>query len=107
MTVSYSSITSLTFFDAASKINSSSFLNNSDGCYVIYTSGSTGKPKGVMIRHLSIINTLLWRKKTYKFDTTFVTLQIPSFSFDSSVEDIFTTLISGGRLVLLKQNNQL
>jgi len=76
-----------------------------DLAYVIYTSGSTGKPKGVMIQHKSIINTLLWRKETYHFDSSFVTLQIPSFSFDSSVEDIFTTLISGGHLVLLKQNN--
>ena len=76
-----------------------------DLAYIIYTSGSTGKPKGVMISHKSIINTLLWRKELYGFDETFVTMQIPSFSFDSSVEDIFTTLISGGRLILLKQNN--
>lgn len=76
-----------------------------DLAYIIYTSGSTGKPKGVMISQKSIINTLLWRKELYGFDETFVTMQIPSFSFDSSVEDIFTTLISGGRLILLKQNN--
>ncbi len=76
-----------------------------DLAYVIYTSGSTGRPKGVAIEHQSIVNTLLWRKDFYKFDESFVTLQIPSFSFDSSVEDIFTSLISGAKLVLLKQNN--
>lgn len=85
--------------------NLPSITTPNDLAYVIYTSGSTGKPKGVMIRQLSIVNTLLWRKETYQFDSSFITMQIPSFSFDSSVEDIFTTLISGGHLVLLKQNN--
>ncbi len=77
----------------------------SDLAYVIYTSGSTGKPKGVMIRHYSIVNTLLWRKNAYNFDKGISVLQIPSFAFDSSVEDIFTPLISGSKLVLVNQSN--
>lgn len=85
--------------------NMKSLNEPDDLAYVIYTSGSTGKPKGVMISQHSIVNTLLWRRECYHFDPSFTTLQIPSFSFDSSVEDIFTTLIAGGRLVLLKQNN--
>ena len=71
-----------------------------DDAYIIYSLGTTGKPKGVLIRHKNIINTLLWRKKFYKFNKDFTVFQIPSFSFDSSVEDIFTPLISGGKLVL-------
>jgi len=69
--------------------------------YIIYTSGSTGKPKGVMIEHRSIVNTLCWRKNYYDFNCRDVVLQLPSFSFDSSVEDIFTPLISGSRLVMI------
>lgn len=76
-----------------------------DLAYVIYTSGSTGKPKGVMIKHASICNTLLWRKNAYHFDKSFSVLQIPSFAFDSSVEDIFTPLISGAKLVMVNQSN--
>ena len=76
-----------------------------DVAYAIYTSGSTGKPKGVMIRHSSIVNTLLWRKNAYGFDTSFTVIQIPSFAFDSSVEDIFTPLISGSKLILVNQSN--
>lgn len=68
--------------------------------YMIYTSGTTGKPKGVKIKHKNIINTLLWRKDFYKFDSSHTVLQVPSFSFDSSVEDIFTPLISGAKLVI-------
>ncbi|MFC8148507.1 bacitracin non-ribosomal peptide synthetase BacC [Bacillus paralicheniformis] len=75
---------------------------SADMAYVIYTSGSTGKPKGVMVNHQSIVNTLYWRKQSYGYSTADATLQVPSFSFDSSVEDIFTTLISGAKLVLIR-----
>ncbi len=75
-------------------------------CYIIYTSGSTGKPKGVAVQHHSIVNTILWRKNYYRFDEKNIVLQIPSFSFDSSVEDIFTPLISGAKIVLMIQEHR-
>lgn len=78
----------------------------SDLAYIIYTSGSTGKPKGVAVEHKSIFNTLLWRKEYYQFTCEDVILQIPSFAFDSSVEDIFTPLISGAKLVIMKQESR-
>ena len=68
--------------------------------YMIYTSGTTGKPKGVIIKHKNIINTLLWRKNYYIFNDRITIFAVPSFSFDSSVEDIFTPLISGAKLVI-------
>lgn len=71
-----------------------------DLAYIIFTSGSTGTPKGVLIEHRNVLNTLLWRRKYYDFTEHDVVLQMPSFSFDSSVEDIFTALISGSELVL-------
>lgn len=77
-----------------------------NAAYVIYTSGSTGKPKGVVVEHRGIANTLIWRKKYYHFGSSDVILQIPSFAFDSSVEDIFTPLISGSTLVLVEQENR-
>ena len=75
--------------------------------YLIYTSGSTGKPKGVMIEHKSIVNTLIWRKTYYGFNHTDAVLQLPSYAFDSSVEDIFTPLISGAKLILIDQKKLL
>lgn len=79
-------------------------VNKSDDlAYVIYTSGSTGVPKGVQIEHNSIINTLYWRKDYYKMDGRINNLQIPSVAFDSSVEDIFSVLITGGTLVIPKE----
>ena len=78
-----------------------------DLAYVIYTSGTTGNPKGVLIEHRSIVNTLFWRKGFYQFNDRDVTLQIPTYTFDSSVADIFTPLISGSSLVLIEQDKRL
>lgn len=80
---------------------------SSDLAYIIYTSGSTGKPKGVLIEHKAIVNTLSWRTKYYEFSEEDSVLQIPSFAFDSSVEDIFSPLITGGKLVLIPQDERL
>jgi amino acid adenylation domain-containing protein len=70
--------------------------------YLIYTSGSTGKPKGVMISHRSISNRIRWGVETLPLDENDALLQLASFSFDVSVWEIFTSLVSGGRLVLPK-----
>ncbi|MGX5439997.1 non-ribosomal peptide synthase/polyketide synthase [Bacillus thuringiensis] len=82
--------------------NLPSLNKSSDMAYIIYTSGSTGKPKGVMVNHKSILNTLCWRKEAYQYSESDITLQMPSFSFDSSVEDIFTTFLSGAKLILIE-----
>ncbi|WMJ80681.1 amino acid adenylation domain-containing protein [Clostridium sp. MB40-C1] len=90
------------------KLNNLNNINVSkDMAYIIYTSGTTGTPKGVMVENRNILNTLYWRKNYYEFSENDVTLQIPSFSFDSSVEDIFTTLISGAKLVLINEDKRL
>lgn len=80
--------------------------NSNYPAYIIYTSGSTGKPKGVIIEHAAVLNTLYWRKNFYSFNREHVILQIPSFSFDGSVTDIYPPLISGARLVLMNHDNQ-
>lgn len=75
--------------------------------YVIYTSGSTGIPKGVEIEHDAILNTVKWRIRYYNLSPKDKVLQLPSISFDSSVEDIFSTLLSGGTLVLFPEDKKL
>ncbi|MCM1285690.1 MAG: AMP-binding protein [Acetobacter sp.] len=75
--------------------------------YIIYTSGSTGSPKGVVIRQEAILNTLLWRIKYYNLNSHDTALQMLSISFDSSIEDIFCSLLSGGCLVLIDQKKKL
>jgi amino acid adenylation domain-containing protein len=71
--------------------------------YCIYTSGSTGQPKGVLIEHRSLCN-ITWNL----IDITALVpgsrmLQFGAFSFDASVAEIFTTLVNGATLVLVRQ----
>ncbi|WP_308722804.1 non-ribosomal peptide synthetase [Paenibacillus polysaccharolyticus] len=75
--------------------------------YIIYTSGSTGNPKGVKITHSAIFNTIHWRINYYSFGLGDNTLQLPSLSFDSSVEDIFSALLAGGTLTLISSKERL
>ena len=68
--------------------------------YVIYTSGSTGTPKGVAISHGSLslhVDDYLAR---YDIDSRDVILQFSTINFDSSVEQLFPTLVAGARVVL-------
>jgi bacitracin synthase 3 len=75
-------------------------VGGGDIAYVIYTSGSTGRPKGVAVEHRAIVNTIQWRSEYYGMDERDVTLQMPSYAFDSSIVDIFSCLVSGGKLVI-------
>lgn len=72
-----------------------------DLAYVIFTSGSTGVPKGVEIQHAGIANSVAWRIRDYRLVKADTTLQMPSASFDASLLDILSALLSGGRLVML------
>jgi amino acid adenylation domain-containing protein len=68
--------------------------------YVIYTSGSTGKPKGVLVEHRAAVNYITAAADELALGPADRMLQFSSISFDSAVDEIFTPLIRGARLVL-------
>ncbi|MBZ4423326.1 non-ribosomal peptide synthetase, partial [Myxococcus sp. RHSTA-1-4] len=70
--------------------------------YVIYTSGSTGRPKGVLIEHRSACNLVTQERRVYGTGPGTRMLQMANLGFDISVEEVFTTLASGGTLVLAR-----
>ncbi|WP_378212561.1 amino acid adenylation domain-containing protein, partial [Actinoallomurus acaciae] len=70
-----------------------------DLAYVIYTSGSTGRPKGVAIPHAAAANYVTGAIETYGLTSADRCLQFASLAFDASVEEVFTCLGAGGRLV--------
>lgn len=70
--------------------------------YVIYTSGSTGKPKGVMCPQKGCINRLLWLKEYLKISSADRILHQTSYSFDISVCELLTGLLSGAQLIISK-----
>ncbi|MBL1082328.1 non-ribosomal peptide synthetase [Streptomyces actinomycinicus] len=78
-----------------------------DLAYVIYTSGSTGTPKGVAVRHSAIAGYLAWKRRYHALDAETRLVQVPSFSFDSSVSDLFSVLGAGGTLLLLPESDRL
>ncbi len=76
-----------------------------NAAYMIYTSGSTGKPKGTVIQHRSLCNLTRFQIKDFQLGENSRALQFASFSFDASVSEIFTTLISGATLYLADRND--
>ncbi len=71
--------------------------------YITYTSGSTGKPKGIAMVQRSLLNLLTWMIRTTHLPENARTLQFASLSFDVSFQDIFSTLISGGTVVMISE----
>ena len=68
--------------------------------YIMFTSGSTGRPKGIVVTHGAIASHCAVCRETYGISHRDRVLQFASLSFDPSVEQIFTALTAGARLVL-------
>ena len=75
--------------------------------YMIYTSGSTGKPKGTMLQHYGAINTARTLGKTFQVDAGGSMLQFASLGFDASVAEIFSALLNGASLHLIRREEML
>ncbi|PEZ37093.1 non-ribosomal peptide synthetase [Bacillus cereus] len=82
-------------------------LNKPDDlAYVIYTSGSTGKPKGTLLTHKGVLNLVEWRNEVFQISPNDKVTQFYSHSFDSSVSEIFSTLLNGAELYLLSDEQR-
>ena len=68
--------------------------------YVLFTSGSTGRPKGVAMRRGPLARLIDWHVAHPRLGKPARTLQFAPFGFDVSFQEIFSTLASGGTLVL-------
>jgi len=69
--------------------------------YVIYTSGSTGKPKGVMVTQANVARLLSATESWFRFKEQDVWTMFHSYAFDFSVWEIWGSLLTGGRLVIV------
>lgn len=71
-----------------------------DPCMALYTSGTTGQPKGVLISQHNLSHFTAWYADYADLSADSRVLQFSTPSFDSSVIDIFPTLLSGACLVV-------
>ncbi|WP_058303562.1 non-ribosomal peptide synthetase [Gorillibacterium timonense] len=70
--------------------------------YLLYTSGSTGQPKGAMIACHAFVNLLSWYTREFAIGVDDRTLLIAPASFDLAQKNLYSPLITGGRLVLFR-----
>ncbi|PHH81423.1 hypothetical protein CDD82_813 [Ophiocordyceps australis] len=66
--------------------------------YVIFTSGSTGKPKGVVISHANAASALSYQVQSVGLTADTRLYDFSSYSFDVSINSLFTVLVAGGCL---------
>lgn len=78
-----------------------------DPAYIIYTSGSTGQPKGVLVDHASLVNHNYYVRRQYRIDADDVQIQFSSMSFDLFMEEVFSILNSGAKLVIAPKDEVL
>lgn len=81
--------------------------NPHDLCTVIYTSGSTGKPKGVLLEQRSICNTIHATIHDHEITPKDNVAKHASFSFDASLMEVFSALLSGATLHIIPEEIRL
>lgn len=94
--------TGLAMIDPAAAVESDvrTWRSESDEslAYILYTSGSTGRPKGVEVPHRGVINLLADVQRRAPISAGDGCALWTSTSFDVSVYEIFSALLTGGRL---------
>jgi amino acid adenylation domain-containing protein len=78
-------------------------VTNAALAYVMYTSGSTGRPKGTAMPHRPLVNLIEWHRERFGSAEGKRVLQFAALSFDVAFQEMFTTLCTGGTLVLVDE----
>ncbi|MEP7308332.1 MAG: amino acid adenylation domain-containing protein [Acidobacteriota bacterium] len=75
-----------------------------DLAYIIYTSGSTGQPKAVLLEHRGFVTMVRHHIDAFGVTPADRLLQFYGHSFDSSLFEIFVSLLAGATLVMVDRD---
>lgn len=75
-------------------------------CMALYTSGTTGHPKGVLLSQANLAHFTAWYADYVQLTEQSRVLQFSSLSFDSSLIDIFPTLLQGAKLIVPNEDQR-
>ncbi|RDW67401.1 Non-ribosomal peptide synthetase [Aspergillus mulundensis] len=89
----------------AEMVPCSATVDNS--AFIIYTSGSTGVPKGVVLPHASLCTSLEHMGTRFKLGPETRTVQFSAYTFDISIQDIYTTWHYGGCLIIISEEDRI
>ncbi len=87
--------------DAYSADNLTPLATADNLAYVIYTSGSTGRPKGALLSHGNVGRLLTATAAAVQLRRGRCRTLFHSYAFDFSVWELFGSLCTGGRLVIV------
>jgi amino acid adenylation domain-containing protein len=77
-----------------------------DPVSVVFTSGSTGQPKGIVLEHASIVTSAAAHGSATGLGTSSRVLQFAAYTFDVSMQDIFTTLMRGACVCVISDEDR-
>ncbi|OCL14025.1 nonribosomal peptide synthase [Glonium stellatum] len=75
--------------------------------FIIFTSGSSGRPKGVVLEHSAIVTSAEAHGSALGVGPQTRFLQFAAYTFDNSLEEMFTTLMRGGCVCVPSENDRL
>jgi len=77
-----------------------------DTAYIMYTSGSTGTPKGVVVAHEAVIDYVQTFSRYFNLAADDIVIQQSELTFDTSVEEIFPALSTGGAIIVMSNRGR-
>lgn len=78
-----------------------------NACFVVFTSGTTGQPKGIVLEHRNLRTCAATMGPVLGFGPETRTLQFASYNFDVSLQDILTTLMFGGTVCVISDEQRM
>lgn len=78
----------------------------SSAAFTVYTSGSTGMPKGTVLEHQSLCTSIIINGRETKLNPRTRALQFSAYTFDLHILEIFGTLIHGGCVCVISEDER-